>query len=64
MPKVKTHKGARKRFKVSASGKVLHAKAGRRHLLTGKPSKRMRRVRKPGQIEGQEAKNIKRLLSA
>ena len=64
MPKVKTHKGAKKRFKVTANGKVVHASAGRRHLLTGKPSKRMRRLRKPAQVQGQEAKNIKKLLCA
>ncbi len=63
MPKVKTHKGAKKRFKVSAKGKVLHAKAGRRHLLTGKPSKRMRRLRKKGQIKGEQAKTIKQLVN-
>ncbi len=62
MPKVKTHKGARKRFKVTAKGKVFHAKAGRRHLLTGKPSKRMRRLRKKGQIGGEQAKTISSLL--
>ncbi len=63
MPKVKTHKGAKKRFKVTAKGKVLHAKAGRRHLLTGKPSKRMRRLRKPGEIEGEQAKMVKKLIN-
>ncbi len=63
MPKVKTHKGAKKRFKITAKGKVLHAKAGRRHLLTGKPSKRMRRLRKKGQICGEQAKMITSLIS-
>ncbi len=62
MPKVKSHKGAKKRFKITAGGKVLHSKAGRRHLLTGKPSKRMRRLRRKGCLKGEQAKMVKSLI--
>ena len=44
MPKQKTHSGAKKRFKVTGSGKVTHEQANRRHLMEGKPSKRTRRL--------------------
>jgi large subunit ribosomal protein L35 len=50
MPKNKTHKGAKKRFKVTATGKVLRKKAGRRHLLSHKTGKHKRRLRGPAQI--------------
>ncbi len=42
MPKLKSHSGAKKRFRKSKGGKWLHRKAGRRHLLTGMSSKRGR----------------------
>ena len=43
MPKQKTHKGAAKRFDLTKSGKVKHAQAFKRHILTKKPTKRTRR---------------------
>ena len=60
--KVKTHKGAKKRFKVSGTGKVLFAKKGRRHILTSKSTKRKRNLRKTGVVEGTLAANIRELL--
>ena len=45
MPKLKTHKGAAKRFKVTATGKVMRKKAYGRHILTKKTRKRKRRLR-------------------
>ena len=45
MPKMKTHSGAKKRFKKTSSGKWLHRKAGLRHLLTGMSAKRGRNLR-------------------
>ena len=48
MPKVKTHKGATKRFKVTGSGKVRRYKAYKSHILTKKTSKRKRRLRQAG----------------
>ncbi len=62
MPKMKTHKGAKKRFKVSSGGKVVFAKKGRRHILTCKSPKRKRGLRKAGVVEGTLAANIKELL--
>jgi len=65
MPKMKTHRGAVKRFKVTGSGKVKRFKANKSHILTKKSAKRKRRLRRPGLISTRgEAKNIKRLLSA
>ena len=63
--KMKTHKGAKKRFKITGSGKIKRMRAFKSHILTKKTSKRKRRLRR-GQVitvRG-EAKNIKRLLQA
>lgn len=46
MPKLKTHKGMKKRFKISATGKVSHKRCGSSHLMSHKSSKRVRRMRK------------------
>lgn len=62
MPKLKTHSGASKRFKVTGTGKIKRNRANRRHILTGKPSKRMRRLRKGSLVDKTEYKNIKSLL--
>ena len=45
MPKMKTHKGARKRFRVSAKGKLKRAQAGKKHLNSPKSAKRKRQLR-------------------
>lgn len=62
MPKMKTHKGAAKRFKVTGSGKVVAKKSGLRHILTSKTTKRKRNMRQSAIIEGKDAQNIKLLL--
>ena len=65
MPKMKSHRGARKRFSVTGSGKVKRHKAFKSHILTKKTSKRKRRHRQEGVIKTRgEEKNIKRLLQA
>jgi len=65
MPKMKTHKGATKRFSVTGSGKVKRNKAHKSHILTKKTSKRKRRLRQPGLIATNgEVRHIKRLLQA
>ncbi len=46
MPKLKTHKGMKKRFKVSATGKVSHKKCGSSHLMSHKSGKKVRSLRK------------------
>ena len=63
MPKMKTHKGATKRLKVTGSGKVRRNKAYKSHILTKKTSKRKRRLRQPGIIATTgDTKRMKRLL--
>ncbi len=65
MPKMKSHKGARKRFKVTASGEVKRGRAFKSHILTKKTSKRKRRLRRSALIATRgEVKRIKRLLQA
>ena len=44
--KLKTHRGARKRFKITANGKILRIHSGKRHLLGTKPARRMRKLKK------------------
>lgn len=62
MPKLKTSKSARKRVRFTKTGKIKHFKAGRRHLLTGKRSKRKRLLGKQGFVAKGEAKSIEKLL--
>jgi large subunit ribosomal protein L35 len=65
MPKMKTHKGAKKRFSITGSGKVKRMKAFKSHILTKKTSKRKRRLRQATTIKTNgETRNIKRLLQA
>jgi len=65
MPKMKSHKGARKRFKVTGSGEVKRGRAFKSHILTKKTSKRKRRLRRSALISTRgEVKRIKRLLQA
>jgi large subunit ribosomal protein L35 len=62
---MKTHKGAKKRFSVTATGKVRRLKAYKSHILTKKTSKRKRNLRRPTIVATNgEAKNLKRLLQA
>jgi large subunit ribosomal protein L35 len=63
MPKMKTHKGAKKRFKLTGTGEVRRYKANKSHILTKKTSKRKRRLRQAGLIKTNgEKRMIKRLL--
>lgn len=62
MPKIKTHRGAAKRFKVTGSGKIKRYRAYKSHLLTGKPSKRTRNLRKSTLVPEVQKENIKKLL--
>jgi large subunit ribosomal protein L35 len=63
--KMKTHKGAAKRFKTTASGKVRRFKANKSHILTKKSPKRKRNLRRPGLVQTTgDTKRIKRLLQA
>ncbi|HBH54756.1 MAG TPA: 50S ribosomal protein L35 [Planctomycetaceae bacterium] len=58
MPKQKTHKGMKKRYKLTASGKVKHRKAFRGHLLSGKSGNRKRHLRQDGMVSGTLAKVV------
>ncbi|HEV8025400.1 MAG TPA: 50S ribosomal protein L35 [Candidatus Nanopelagicales bacterium] len=62
MPKQKTHSGAKKRFKVTGSGKVTHEQANRRHLLESKSSKRTRRLMSDEVVSKADIKKVNKLL--
>jgi large subunit ribosomal protein L35 len=62
MPKMKTHRGAAKRFSLTGSGKVKRSKAYKSHILNKKSSKRKRNLRKGTYICAAEQKNIKVLI--
>lgn len=61
-PKAKTHRGARKRFKVTATGKIMHNRAGRRHLLEGKSPSRKARLRSGKVVHEADAKRVAKML--
>lgn len=60
--KIKTNKGAKKRFKITATGKVMHFKANKSHILTSKNRKRKNRLRKNAVVNSVDAMNIKALI--
>lgn len=60
--KLKTHRGAAKRFKVTAGGKVIRGHSGKRHLTGSKRAGRMRRLRKNTKVNSADAANVKRML--
>lgn len=63
MPKLKTHKGIKKRFKVSANGKVSHKRCGSSHLMSHKSGKQVRRLRKKSTLKvAAEAYKLRRSL--
>jgi large subunit ribosomal protein L35 len=62
MPKLKTHRGAAKRFSVTATGKIKRSKAYRSHILTKKTTKRKRNLRKAAIIDKTNHKAIKKLI--
>ena len=62
MPKVKTNSSAKKRFKVTSTGKIMHQKAFKRHILTKKSTKRKRNMRHAGMVSDANLHFVKRLL--
>ena len=62
MPKMKTHSGAKKRFKVSGAGKLLRRRAMKSHLLEKKSAKRKRSFRRDAAVAGSDGKTVKKLL--
>ena len=62
MPKIKTLKGAAKRFKVTGTGKLRRDKASKSHLLTGKSKKRKRSLRQPALVSKADIARMRRLI--
>lgn len=62
MPKIKTHRGAAKRFSVTKNGKIKRGKAGRRHILNKKTTKRKRHLRMAGYASEANVAQIKKLI--
>ena len=62
MPKLKTHKGASKRFKKTATGKVKRGHSGLRHMLTSKAHKRKRKLGKSTLVSDGDLRKVKRMI--
>ncbi len=62
MPKMKSHKGARSRFKVTGTGKVMRRKANMNHFLGKKSSSQKRRLNQMGVVDKSDVKRIRRML--
>ncbi len=62
MPKMKTNRGAAKRFKATGSGKIVRNKAFGSHILTKKSTKRKRNLRQSGLVDDTNKKSVKRLI--
>lgn len=62
MPKLKTHKGSAKRFKVTGTGKVMASRQNRRHNLEFKANARKRRLRKAHELSKADSERISKLL--
>jgi len=62
MPKLKTHRGAAKRFKKTGTGKIVRGSAFKRHILTGKTTKSKRQMRGTRQVADEDAPKLNRML--
>jgi large subunit ribosomal protein L35 len=62
MPKLKTHRGAAKRFRKTATGKFKRSKAFRSHILTHKSSKRTKHLRKSGMVHKANFDHINKMM--
>jgi len=62
MPKMKTHRGAAKRFRKTGTGKIVHQQRGKRHFLSKHRTKRKRQLRRDGELTGADRKRIERLV--
>jgi len=62
MPKIKTHRGAAKRFSLTGSGRVKRSKAYASHILTSKTTKRKRNLRKSAILDTADEREIKKLI--
>ena len=62
MPKMKTNKSVKSRFKVTGTGKLKRTRPGRRHILTKKTAKRKRHLRRPGLVDKSQKKTYLRMI--
>jgi large subunit ribosomal protein L35 len=62
MPKIKSHRGAAKRFKKTATGKFLRGKAFKRHILTSKPTRRKRHLRGQQAVADVDVPRLRKML--
>ena len=62
MPKIKTHSGSKKRFRLTKTGKVKYAHANRSHILNKKSTKRKRGLRKAGYSDSTNVAAIKKMI--
>ena len=62
MPKLKTHRGAKKRFKVTAGKKILHRKANKSHILTKKAANRKRELGRDGVVDKTNRRSVKDMM--
>ncbi len=63
MPKMKSHRGAAKRFKKTGSGKIVRSRTNKQHILTKKTTKRKRRLRKDALVAKVDEKRVAELLT-
>ncbi len=64
MPKMKSNSGAKKRFKVTGTGRLKRSKAFANHILTKKSQKRKRNLRKKGLVAGVDEPRMKRMIAS
>ncbi len=62
MPKMKTHRGAAKRFKTTGTGKIVRSRSNKQHILTKKSAKRKRKLRHATLVDPVDAKRLKQML--
>ncbi|WP_440998998.1 50S ribosomal protein L35 [Fodinibius sp. SL11] len=62
MPKMKSHSGAKKRFKKTGSGKFMRKKAGKAHILTKKTSRKKRKLGKATKVDKTQQKDVEQML--
>ena len=62
MPKMKTNRGAAKRFRITANGKIMRRRANMNHMLEKKPTSRTRRLNRPGLVAPADAREVRKLL--
>ena len=62
MPKMKTHRGAAKRFKKTGTGKIKRMRRNKQHILTKKSPKRKRHLRKGALVSSADAKRIRQMI--